>query len=145
MKPKQFVMELSKELHLLMKLSKITAKLARSFDHRLNGISATELIILFHLFNTPKKKMRRIELAEALGLTASGITRLLLPMEKIGLVGRESGERDARVKFATLAPGGEEKLKNELGFANEFAESRFVSMGESEIEKTTEFLDKINF
>lgn len=31
-----------------------------------------------------------------MGLTASGVTRTLLPLEKIGLVGRESDPRDAR-------------------------------------------------
>lgn len=55
--------------------------------------------------------MRRIDLADKVWLTASWVTRLLLPMEKIWLVWREINESDARVSYVTLAPGGKNKLK----------------------------------
>jgi DNA-binding MarR family transcriptional regulator len=54
--------------------------------------------------------MRRGDLAEKLGLTASGVTRLLLPMEKIGLVRREADKSDARVSYVVLGAGGKQKL-----------------------------------
>lgn len=55
--------------------------------------------------------MRRVDLADTIGLTASGVTRLLLPMEKVGLVKRESHIGDARVSYVVIAPGGETKLQ----------------------------------
>lgn len=58
--------------------------------------------------------MRRIDLAEKIGLTASGVTRILLPMEKIGLVSREINERDARVSYVLLASGGKAKLSEAM-------------------------------
>jgi DNA-binding MarR family transcriptional regulator len=119
------IMNVSTELSFIMDLLKVSAKLTRKFDCRLNGISSTELVILYYLYNSSDKKMRRIDLSEKVGLTASGITRLLLPMEKIGLVGRQDDERDARVRFVTLAPGGEGKLKDEMLYANEFAKGKF--------------------
>ena len=36
------------------------------------------------------------------GLTASGVTRSLLPLEKLGLVSRQPDSRDARAGYATL-------------------------------------------
>lgn len=51
--------------------------------------------------------MRRIDLASSIGLTASGITRLVSPMEKIGLVQKERNERDARVSLVKITPAGE--------------------------------------
>ena len=36
--------------------------------------------------NSKTKSMRRVDLAQSLGLTASGETRLVAPMEKIGLI-----------------------------------------------------------
>ncbi len=50
--------------------------------------------------------MRRIDLAEKIGITASGVTRLLNPLEKTGLVARESNERDARVSYVVITPNG---------------------------------------
>lgn len=79
--------------------------MSRRFDAGLGGISLNECIILSSLLQAPENKMRRIDLAEKIGFTPSGITRLLLPMEKIGLVFREKNEHDARVSYVILAPG----------------------------------------
>ena len=57
--------------------------------------------------------MRRIDLAGKLGLTASGITRLLIPMEKIGWIKREPYTDDARVSYVSIANGGKNKLIDE--------------------------------
>jgi len=91
-------------------ISKFQTELSRRLDARLNGIALNELIILYHLSLADDAKMRRIDLAEKLGFTASGITRLLLPMEKIGLIKKETNEHDARVSYVVLAPGGKTKL-----------------------------------
>ena len=78
-----------------------------------HGIGFTEYIVLFHLMNAPNKTLRRTDLAEAIGRTASGVTRMLMPMEKIGLVRKESNPRDARVSQVKITAAGE-KL---FGFA----------------------------
>jgi DNA-binding MarR family transcriptional regulator len=92
-------------------IAKFQAELSRRLDARLNGISLNEFIILYHLGEADKQTMRRIDLAEKVGLTASGITRLLLPMEKIGLVKKEADQHDARVSHVMLAAGGRTKLE----------------------------------
>jgi len=72
----------------------------------LHGISYTEFLILNALAEVPQHKMKRIDLAQKLFMSASGITRSLKPMEKIGLVTKESYLRDARISYVKLAPGG---------------------------------------
>ena len=54
--------------------------------------------------------MRRIDLAEELGMTPSGITRSLLPMEKIGLVYREPNLQDARSSYVGITESGSRLL-----------------------------------
>ena len=54
----------------------------------------------------PDLKLRRSELAHRLGVTPSGIARQAAPLERIGLVGRESHERDARLALVVLTDTG---------------------------------------
>ncbi len=95
-------------------LGKTQTILSHRFDRGLNGLGFNEFLILFHLDQSENKKMRRVDLAEKAGMTASGITRLLLPMEKIGLVKSGAIEKDARVRFVMLASGGKQKLTEAL-------------------------------
>jgi len=60
------------------------------------------------------KTIRRIDLAEEVGMSASGITRLLNPMEKIKLIEKEVNPRDARVSFVKLSNAGIELLNNAM-------------------------------
>jgi DNA-binding MarR family transcriptional regulator len=96
---------MSKQLESIFQISRTFSIMSRRFDAGLGGISLNECIILSSLLQAPENKMRRIDLAEKIGFTPSGITRLLLPMEKIGLVLREKNEHDARVSYVILAPG----------------------------------------
>lgn len=110
------------QLAFFLKLSRVHAILARSFDRHLGvGIGFTDFVILYHLSQAPEEKMRRIDLADAVALTPSGITRLLLPMEKIGLVKRESSATDARVSYVKLAPGGKRLLEESLEKAEQIS------------------------
>jgi DNA-binding MarR family transcriptional regulator len=59
-----------------------------------------------YLYNSPSKAVPRIELAEYVGMSASGITRLLAPMEKIHLVEKVVNARDARQSLVNLSPTG---------------------------------------
>src|SRR5947207_15424264 len=85
--------KISSQLNFLLNLATAQAKMARRFDGRLggfHGLGQNDFRILYYLSQADGEKMRRIDLAEKLGLTASGITRLLMPMEKIGLIKREA-------------------------------------------------------
>ncbi len=107
-------MSISLSLNFFLELSKIHTVMARKFDSGLGGISFNEFIILFYLDKAPEGKLRRVDLAQKVGLTPSGVTRLLLPMEKIGLIKKEVNPRDARVSYVSIAQGGKRKLLEAL-------------------------------
>src|ERR1700744_439238 len=109
-------------LKFLMNLAKMQAVIARRFERlAVHGISFSDFLILYLLQQTPGQKLRRADLAEKIGLTPSGITRILLPMEKIGLVTREANERDARVSYAVLTTAGLQILEDAKSTANAVA------------------------
>lgn len=119
-------------------IAKFQTELSRRLDAKLNGLGFSEFIILYHLSQAEGQKMRRIDLAEKIGLTASGITRLLLPMEKIGLIKKEANEHDARVSFVVLASGGKTKLEEGLERMEIFCEQ---IIPDNKIKKITELSD----
>lgn len=104
-----------------LRLARANAVLIRRFDSMLgtyHGISFADFQILNHLQLAPEGKLRRVDLAERVGLSASGVTRALLPLEKIGLVARESDPRDARVGLALITETGRELAVNATDVVN---------------------------
>ena len=98
-----------------LRLARANAVLIRRFDNALgshHGISFSDFQLLNHLARAPGGKLRRVDLAERVGLTASGVTRTLLPLEERGLVSREADPRDARVGFAVISAAGHELVQN---------------------------------
>ncbi len=92
-----------------------SAIISKQLDNGLgaiHGIGLTEYMVLLNLKQAPNHALRRIDIADALARTASGITRMLMPMEKIGLVEKESSARDARVSLVRLTPAGEQLFIN---------------------------------
>lgn len=106
---------MDERIKFVINLSKIQAILTKRFESGLgNGLGFNEFLILFYLGKAENKKMRRIALAEKIGLSASGVTRMLLPMEKIGLVKSELKNKDARVKNVAITKSGQEKMTEAL-------------------------------
>lgn len=115
---------ISQSLKLFLNLTTVQALIFKRFDSRLasHGISLNEFMILFHLGEASDEKLRRIDLAEKIGLTASGITRMLSPLEKLGMVRREANSRDARVSYVKLAPAGKRILVDAIATAEATSE-----------------------
>lgn len=129
-----------KELEFLLNLSKLNSKIYRKFDASLWGIWFNDFIVLYYLNQAIDKKLRRIDLAEKVGLTASGVTRLLLPMEKIWLVSKEVNQFDARVSYVVLAKWWEMKLEEAMDRINFVLAEIMPNSLKSELEKTTNLL-----
>lgn len=109
------MININKQAKFFLNLARAHAVVVRTFDSRLTGgIGFNDFIILYYLSQAPGERMRRIDLAEKIGLSASGVTRMLLPMEKIGLVAREPSDADARVSYVRLASGGKRILEETL-------------------------------
>lgn len=120
---------MSEALDAALRLVRAQAALVRRFDARLgglHGVSLADFTLLLRLGQAPGGRMRRVDLAEALGLTASGVTRGLAPLERIGLVTREPDARDARVVYAALTGTGRRRLTEMLVTAEETAAEVFT-------------------
>lgn len=75
-----------------------------------HGISVNEFFMLLHLERATSNRLSRVDLAKRMHISASTITRMAAPMEKIGLVGREVDDRDARLVYVVATKAGREKL-----------------------------------
>jgi DNA-binding MarR family transcriptional regulator len=84
----------------------LSAQLQREHDLTLNDYE-----VLLHLSHADGGMMRRVDLAQQVLLTASGITRLLEGLERAGYVCKETCASDARVSYAKLTDAGSEKLR----------------------------------
>jgi DNA-binding MarR family transcriptional regulator len=76
-----------------------------------HGLTINDYEALLRLSREEGELMRRVDLAQALVLTPSGVTRLLDGLERAELVGRATCESDARVSYTVLTDAGREKLK----------------------------------
>ena len=86
----------------------------RSFGAQLqgdHGLTVNDFEALLLLSRAEDNHMRRVDLAEGLQLTASGVTRMLDGLEKLGLVEKATCAKDARVTYAVLTEAGGKKLE----------------------------------
>ncbi|WOJ94044.1 MarR family transcriptional regulator [Congregibacter variabilis] len=112
-------------------------RISARIDHNLgavHGVGYVEFMVLYQLARSPDLRMRRVDLATAIGRTASGVTRLLKPMEKIGLIARDSSDRDARVSLVTLTPSGRDRLEDTLSTMNELGQRLTQAVGDSQLD-----------
>jgi DNA-binding MarR family transcriptional regulator len=84
----------------------LSAQLSADHDLTINEYEA-----LLQLAQAPDSRMRRVDLAGGLLLTASGVTRLLDGLEHKGCVARDSCASDRRVTYAVLTEAGRDKLR----------------------------------
>lgn len=133
---------ISTTLKFFLNLTMTQALIARRFDARLSlhSLSLNDFMILFHLSQAPDEKLRRIDLAEKVGLSASAITKKISPLEKIGMVEKEANARDARVSLVKLAKGGKRILEEAMNSAEMAAEELYPKEKEQKLESSNEVL-----
>jgi DNA-binding MarR family transcriptional regulator len=106
----------------------ITRELSAQLQRR-HGLTLNDYEVLLHLSRAEGGRLRRVDLAESVLLTPSGITRLLEGLERTGFVERASCDADARVTYAQLTEDGEAKLraagKTHVAGIREFFRGRF--------------------
>jgi DNA-binding MarR family transcriptional regulator len=102
------------EIQAWVALLRAHATSVRRFNAELvaeHGLTLNDYEVLLHLSHAEGGRLRRVDLAERVLLTPSGITRLLEGLERSGYVERASCESDARVTYAQLTEDGEAKLR----------------------------------
>lgn len=131
--------------NLIFTLLKAASRIERRLDRVLSatkGVSFTE----YHLLNVLQEKHKgsatRVDLAMAVSLTPSAITRALKPLEKIGFVATEKSGHDARRSIATLTTAGSELLED----ANKIVLDEIVllALPDDGIEETLSVLNHLN-
>lgn len=88
--------------------------ITRELEARLmgaHGLTLSDYDVLVQLARAPEHKLRNIELAKAVVLTRSGVTRLVDGLEKDGLVCRSSCPSDKRGTLVAITPAGLERLR----------------------------------
>jgi DNA-binding MarR family transcriptional regulator len=88
--------------------------LSRELSARLvteHGLTINDYEALLHLAHAENGSLRRVDLAERLMLTPSGVTRLLDGLERDGWVTKGQCDSDARVTYAVLTEEGRERLE----------------------------------
>jgi DNA-binding MarR family transcriptional regulator len=133
-------------LEFCLRLTRAYATLTRRLDNalsNLHGLSFGDFMILYYLDRASGARLRRIDLAERLGVTASGVTRSLLPMEKLGLVARQPDPRDARVGYASLTESGQQLLRYALVSIGPIALEATQSVPADQIEAFSSLLGQL--
>ncbi len=89
----------------IVSTSMVMRKIEKDLSDR--GCMPIELYdVLLTLEHAPNQRMRMSDLADAVILSPSGITRLVDRLETLGYVFRHTCERDRRATYAILTPEG---------------------------------------
>jgi DNA-binding MarR family transcriptional regulator len=108
-----------------------------------HGLSFTEFVIMHKLKGAPGGVMSRIALAESVGVTASGVTRLLAPMDKNNIVEKTANPRDARQSLVGLTITGVELYNNALVSFEYSCNQAFSLFEPEELAQLMKLLNKI--
>ncbi len=101
------------ELEAWINFLRAHSAVTRQFNAELlatHGLTINDYDVLAQLSRAPEQALKRVELAERVLLTPSGITRLLKGLEAAGWVSNRPCAEDARVTYAVLTPEGTKKL-----------------------------------
>ena len=115
-----------------IRLLRAHAAITRELSARLeaeHGLTLSDFDVLVQLYHAPEHSLRRVDIARAVLLTASGITRLLDGLERAGWVEKRACKSDARVSYAVLTAAGlkrfEAARRSHLADVEELFGSRF--------------------
>ena len=108
----------SPALDVFVRLVRAHAAVTRLLSAQLqqeHGLTINAYEALLKLSRAEDQPMRRVDLANSLLLTASGVTRLLDGLERGGLIARQACPSDARASYTVLTDAGRSKLREASG------------------------------
>ena len=130
------------------RLLRAHSSLNRELSARLiteHGLTINDYEALLQLAHADELGLKRVDLAERLMLTPSGVTRLLDGLERDGWVRKGACESDARVTYAVLTDAGMRKLR-ECAPIHEAEVDRILGerLSDEEVEKLGELLERLS-
>ena len=141
------VSEESVEVQAFVSFVRAHASVVRGLDRELvadHGLTINDYEVLLRLARAPDRMMRRVDLAQQVLLTPSGITRLLDGLQRCGFVEKAACDSDARVVYAKLTDAGRAKLKqatqDHVGSIRALFGERF---SEPELRTLCDFLERL--
>jgi DNA-binding MarR family transcriptional regulator len=130
-----------------VRLLRSHAATTRAFNRDLiaqHGLTVNDYEVLLLLSRAEDCRMRRVDLAEEVLLTASGITRLLDGLQRAWFVEKGTCSSDARVTYAVLTEAGHAKVAeaadSHLDAVRALFEERFSA---EELETLSELLGRL--
>lgn len=140
-------MELAQGRSTVFSLIAAAERVERRLDGQLSnikGISFSEYRLLDALAAV-EGGTTRVSLATAVGLTPSGVTRALKPLEKLGFVETIRDERDARRSLARLTSQGIDLHRDADGVVNDSIDDMQLAerMPANGSDSVTEFLRRM--
>ena len=145
--PQPFSETSSHEITAFARLMRAQALLRRELQSEVlapHGLTINDFECLVHLSREDGFRLRRVDLAERLTLSPSGVTRLLDGLEEAGLVEKAQCSSDARVTYAVLTDTGVGVLEELRAHHVEQIRSIFrESLDEGEVERLAELLGRL--
>jgi DNA-binding MarR family transcriptional regulator len=141
------IFEEAVEVQAFVSFIRAHASVVRGLDRELvadHGLTINDYEVLLRLARAPDRMMRRVDLAQQVLLTPSGITRLLDGLQSCGLVEKAACASDARVVYAKLTDAGRAKLKAATGDHVASIRALFSErLSEDELRTLCDFLDRL--
>jgi DNA-binding MarR family transcriptional regulator len=138
----------SAEVQAFIHFVRAHAAVVRGLDRELvndHGLTINDYEVLIRLSRAPDRMMRRVDLAQQVLLTPSGITRLLDGLQNCGYVEKAACASDARVVYAKLTDDGLAKLQtasvDHFAAIRELFHARF---SEEELGTLCNFLERLD-
>lgn len=137
---------LSNSMQLILTLVKTQSQVLKPLESALSvhGMSFTEWLVMHRLSQAANCTLKRASLASGIGVTASGVTRLLLPMEKIGWIEKVANARDARVSLVRLSDTGLQAYIDATTSLEFGADKVTAMMNTQQIEQCTGLLSSLH-
>jgi DNA-binding MarR family transcriptional regulator len=142
------VSEESVEVQAFVSFVRAHASVVRGLDRELiadHGLTINDYEVLLRLARAPDRMMRRVDLAQQVLLTPSGITRLLDGLQRSGFVEKAACDSDARVVYAKLTAAGRQKLKTATDDHVASIRAMFGErLSDDELRTLCDFLDRLH-
>jgi DNA-binding MarR family transcriptional regulator len=109
-----------------------------------SGLTMARYDVLTHL-DMADGRLGLTELAAAILLSQSGLSKLLDRMEAAGLVRRDPDPRDARAAFAAITPRGQALVKKARDNHHEFLRNTFAAaLDDADLADLARIMDRIS-
>jgi DNA-binding MarR family transcriptional regulator len=126
---------------------RVHATLAKELDAELEAghqLPLSSYDVLTTLADQPGDRMRMCDLAEAVVLSRSGLTRLVDRLQREGLIERAQCTSDARGAYAVLTRTGEARLREAQALHRDGVRRRFLRhFSEDELRQMARCWDRI--